>query len=60
MSGAVISAIVHTQQNAEQSYENGSIHLLSHTSSWHSAQLIEHRENFKFTVYHSALYELSY
>jgi hypothetical protein len=34
-------------------YHCGSIHLLPHNPSWHSAELVKHRDNFYFFMpYH--------
>jgi hypothetical protein len=38
-------------QLVPRSRKCGSIHPLPHTPSWHSAELVKHRDNFTFVPY---------
>jgi hypothetical protein len=41
----------HTSPFSSELKNIGGIHPLPHTSSWHSAQLIKHRDNFTFCLH---------
>jgi hypothetical protein len=56
-SGRGVKLTTHLQL-VPRSRRCGSIHPLPHTPSWHSAQLVKHRDNFPFTTESGQFYAL--